>query len=217
MLTRPGRLGSTRARLAIRAGGLLVCLAVAACTSGPGAPDERPYQQQVLAFRADKDQFFRTGKDSPIPPEQRAAFPGLAYYEVDPAARVPTYLTQERSAPAVIIELQTSGDELRKMRKVRTLGFTFAGGTYKLTAFADAEAGNVDRLFVPFGDLTNVSETYRGGRYLELDRTPTGLYDLDFNRAYHPFCVYNVTYICPVPPAENRLSVAIHAGERLAK
>jgi uncharacterized protein len=215
MPTRPGRLGWTRARLKARASGLLACLAVAACTSGPGPPDERPYQQQVLAFRADKDQFFRTGKDSPILPEQRAAFPGLVYYEVDPAARVPTYLTQERSG--VVIELQTSGDELRKMRKVGTLGFTFAGGTYKLTAFADAEAGNVDRLFVPFGDLTNVSETYRGGRYLELDRTPTGLYDLDFNRAYHPFCVYNSTYICPVPPAENRLPVAIHAGERLGK
>ena len=215
MPTRPGRPGSARPRLTNRAGALLACLAVASCTSGPGPPDERPYQEQVAAFRADKDQFFRTGKESPIPAEERAAFTGLAYYAVDPAARVPTYLTQERTAPAVIIQLQTSGDELRKMRKVGTLGFSFAGGTYKLTAFADAEAGNVDRLFVPFGDLTNVSETYRGGRYLELDRTPTGLYDLDFNRAYHPFCVYNTTYICPVPPAENRLPVAIHAGERL--
>ena len=200
-----------------RAGTLAALVVLAACTSGPPAPDERPYQEEVLAFRAEKDAFFKTGKDSPIPPEQRAAFPGLAYYAVDPTARVPTYLTQEGTVPPVIIELQTSGDERRKMRKVGTLGFSYGGGTFKLTAFADVEAGNVDRLFVPFGDLTNVSETYRGGRYLELDRTPTGLYNLDFNRAYHPFCVYNPTYICPVPPAENRLPVAIHAGERLAK
>jgi hypothetical protein len=41
------------------------------------------------------------------------------------------------------------------------------------------------------------------------------MYDLDFNRAYHPYCVYNVSYVCPVPPTENRLSVAIQAGERL--
>jgi uncharacterized protein (DUF1684 family) len=72
------------------------------------------------------------------------------------------------------------------------------------------------RLFVPFGDLTStVDETYKGGRYLDLDRTPTGLYDLDFNRAYHPYCVYSSDYDCPVPPRENRLAVAIRAGEKL--
>src|SRR5262245_8650854 len=142
-----------------RAGAFASLAALAACTSGPPPPDERPYQEEVLAFRTEKDAFFKTGKDSPIPSEQRAAFPGLVYYAVDPAARVPTYLTQEGTAPPVIIELQTSGDERRKMRKVGTLGFSFGGGTFKLTAFADVEAGNVDRLFVPFGDLTNVSET----------------------------------------------------------
>ena len=64
------------------------------------------------------------------------------------------------------------------------------------------------RLFVPFTDMTSGAETYKHGRYLELDRTPTGLYDLDFNRAYHPSCVYNPNYECPVPPKENRLAVA---------
>lgn len=191
--------------------------AVASCTSGPGPPDDRPYLEQVLASRSEKDQFFRSARESPIPLDQRAAFPGLVYYPVDPAARVPTYLTEDRTAPAVVIELQTSGDERRRMRKVGTLGFAYSGASYRLTAFADVDARTVDRLFVPFGDLTNVSETYRGGRYLDLDRTPTGLYDLDFNRAYHPFCVYNPSYICPVPPAENRLPVGIQAGEKLQK
>jgi len=41
------------------------------------------------------------------------------------------------------------------------------------------------------------------------------LYDLDFNRAYHPSCVYNPNYECPVPPKENHLAVAVRAGERL--
>src|SRR5687767_15749920 len=71
------------------------------------------------------------------------------------------------------------------------------------------------RLFVPFGDLTNNKETYGGGRYLDLTRTPTGYYEIDFNRAYHPNCVYDPTWVCPVPPRENRLDVAIPAGERL--
>ena len=68
---------------------------------------------------------------------------------------------------------------------------------------------------MPFHDLTNRIETYGGGRYMNLDRTATGVYDLDFNSAYHPYCVYNETYECPIPPAENRLAVAIRAGERL--
>ena len=71
------------------------------------------------------------------------------------------------------------------------------------------------RLFVPFADLTNGDETYKGGRFLELDQTASGLYDLDFNRAYNPSCVFNVSYICPVPPRENRIAIAIRAGEKL--
>ena len=56
-----------------------------------------------------------------------------------------------------------------------------------------------------------------GGRYLDLDRNPTGIYELDFNRAYHPYCYYNATYECPLPPRENRLKIPIHAGERMKK
>jgi hypothetical protein len=102
-----------------------------------------------------------------------------------------------------------------RMRKVGTLGFTLDGAALTLTAFAEEHATDMRRLFVPFTDLTSGSETYKHGRYLDLDRTPTGLYDLDFNRAYHPSCVYNPNYECPVPPKENHLAVAVRAGERL--
>lgn len=189
-----------------------------ACTSGPGAVDTRPYEQQILEWRQSKDAAFRVpGNDSvsPLPEAKRASFAGLPYYAIDQSYRVPAYLTLESTNPPVIIELQTSGAERDKYRKVGTLGFTLGAASYRLTAFAE-ESGSLTRLFVPFGDLTNGGETYKGGRFLELDRTPTGLYDLDFNRAYHPFCVFNPSYICPVPPRENRLPVAIRAGERLS-
>jgi uncharacterized protein (DUF1684 family) len=201
--------------------GLSWVLAVAvgsACTSGPPPPptDDRPYEQQVQASRTEKDAAFRTRNDSPIPAAARGTFAGLPYFGVDAAYRVPAVLTVDPAARAVVIELSTSSTELRRMRKVGALGFTVSGASYTLTAFVDAEAPDMRRLFVPFGDLTNGAETYKGGRYLDLDRTPTGLYDLDFNRAYHPYCVYDSSYVCPVPPRENRLTVAIRAGERLA-
>jgi uncharacterized protein (DUF1684 family) len=133
---------------------------------------------------------------------------------VDSSYRVPASLEQTPSNPPVIIILPTSRNIPRRMVKVGTLRFTLAGAPLALTAFA-GEGEGLARLFVPFGDTTNRHETYGGGRYLELDITPTGLYDLDFNRATNPYCVYNVTYDCPIPPAENRLNLPIRAGERM--
>jgi uncharacterized protein (DUF1684 family) len=113
------------------------------------------------------------------------------------------------------IDMLTSTGQLRKMRRVGVLAFTLKGQPLTLGAFVEADETDMRRLFVPFGDLTNGTETYPGGRYLDLDRTATGIYDLDFNRAYHPFCFFNSKYDCPYPPAENRLRVPIRAGERL--
>jgi len=189
----------------------------AACTSGPAAPvDSGAHDRDTLEIRARKDVMMREGPDSPIPAEKRTAFGGLAYYDIKPEFHVTSFLTVERTGGApMIITLQTSTDVPRKMRRVGTLGFTLNQTGYKLTAFADVDDLAMKRLFVPFGDTTNNTETYGGGRYLDLDRTASGYYDLDFNRAYHPYCVYNSTYECPVPPRENRLPVPIPAGERL--
>ena len=67
---------------------------------------------------------------------------------------------------------------------------------------------------MPFTDLTTGKETYQAGRYLEIARSSTGIYVVDFNRAYNPYCYYNPTYDCPYPPKENRLPAAILAGEK---
>ena len=122
-------------------------------------------------------------------------------------------ITDVLDRAAMIMPTSTGGQ--REMRRVGALEFTLKGQTLKLTAFVEANAPNVDHLFVPFTDLTSGTETYPAGRYLDLDRNATGLYAIDFNRAYHPFCYYNPTYDCPYPPAENRLKIPIRAGERV--
>lgn len=193
---------------------LTAAAVLAACTSGPQPLEDVSHDQEILAWRASKDAMFKAGADSPLLPGDQAAFTGLPYFPIDPAYRMPAVLNENRS-PRLIIELPTSTTELRRMQRVGTLTFTLKGTTLTLTAFADEGERSITRLFVPFGDLTSGTETYKGGRYLELDRTSTTLYDLDFNRAYHPFCVFNTSYVCPVPPRENRLAVAIQAGERL--
>jgi len=156
----------------------------------------------------------RGSSESPVPADKRATFPPLSYFAVDPSYRIPASLQPAPSGPP--IEMPTSTGQRRRMRRVGTLAFTLKGQPLSLGAFVEADQQDMNRLFVPFGDLTNGVETYQGGRYLELDRTPTGLYDLDFNRAFHPFCLFNSSYDCPYPPAESRLTVAIRAGEKLA-
>jgi uncharacterized protein len=190
-------------------------LALASCSSGPPPPVQAAsYEASMVAGRQAKDAFFKTGAESPIPEVARRTFTGLVYFPVDPDYHVPASLDEERSSPPVTITLPTSKNLPRRMVKVGSLRFAVAGSNLRLTAFV-GEGEGLERLFVPFGDLTNRQETYGGGRYLELERTATGLYDLDFNRATNPYCVYNAGYDCPIPPAENRLPIPIRAGERM--
>lgn len=172
-----------------------------------------PYEDEVAAWRAEKDAFMRSG-ESPVVPEQRAGFAPLVYYAVGQDYRIPAALKVAQSDD--VLQMPTSTGLRRQMRRVGTLSFTLKGQPHTLTAFMDAAQPDMRRLFVPFGDLTNATETYTGGRYLDLDRTATGIYDLDFNRAYFPFCYYNAAYDCPLPPRENRLKVPIKAGEKMA-
>jgi uncharacterized protein (DUF1684 family) len=172
-----------------------------------------PYEEGIAAWRAEKDRYMRESPESPLPAASRSAFPPLPYFPIAQDYRVPAAL---RVAPGNdVLEMMTSTGQIRKMRRVGALEFTLKGQALKLTAFADITDTSLRRLFVPFGDSTNGNETYPGGRYMDLDRTATGIYDLDFNRAYHPFCLFNPTYDCPVPPRENRLQVPVRAGEKL--
>ena len=113
------------------------------------------------------------------------------------------------------MEMPTSTGQRRQMQRVGRLEFSLKGQSLTLGAFVEAGSQSFDRLFVPFTDLTSGTETYPAGRYLDLDRTRTGIYIIDFNRAYNPYCYYNPTYDCPYPPRENRLQMPIRAGEKM--
>jgi uncharacterized protein (DUF1684 family) len=203
MIFRGARIGAAAALAALLAG-------TAACSS----PRELPYEEQIASWRAEKDRFMRSS-ESPVAEAQRATFAELPYFPTNEEYRIPAALRPGKVED--ILEMPTSTGQRRHMRRIGALEFTLKGEPLKLTAFADASDTQLRRLFVPFFDRTNGTETYPGGRYLDLDRTATGIYDLDFNRAYHPFCLFNATYDCPVPPRENRLPVPVRAGEKLAQ
>jgi uncharacterized protein len=185
---------------------LLLALAVPACGG------DLSYEEEIAAWRADKDEYMRSD-ESPVEAADRRGYPPLSYYATSQDYRIPASLNLVESKD--VIELPTSQNQRVQMRRVGYLEFRLKGEPLRLTAFASAEDQAMRRLFVPFGDLTNEHETYKGGRYMDLRRTGTGIYDLDFNRAYLPYCVYNPKYDCPLPPRENRLKTFIRAGERM--
>ena len=207
-----GRVRAGRDRAALAAAALAAAvLAAGACSPPP--PDEAGYVERLLEDRAFKDEFFASGPDSPVPLDRRSWMLPVRYYEPDLAYRVPAQLTVPEEQP--VFQVPTSTGQVRAMQRVGTLEFMLNGEPRTLAALVELPAADVTRLFVPFRDETSGTETYPAGRYLDLDRTPTGIYDLDFNRAYHPTCYYDEEFDCPFPPPENRLATPVRAGERL--
>jgi uncharacterized protein (DUF1684 family) len=182
--------------------------AILACSS-PRPDNPRDYAAMITELRAAKDDQFQREKD-PIPASRKSEFLPLAYYPIDPDYHISAALKPADDRATLM--MPTSSGQLRRMIRLGTLEFTLRGQQLTLSAFTE---GDVTRLFVPFGDMTNGSETYPAGRFLDLDRTATNLYELDFNRAYIPYCYYNAAFECPYPPAENRLKLPIRAGERM--
>jgi hypothetical protein len=183
--------------------------------------EHRPidYAEAIEQFRAEKDAYYRTGGHSPIPVAEREAFSGLPYYPVDPALRfqdrtLEPYTGDEPSD----FQIPTSDGKLRPAHRAGKLTFDLDGERRALTAytFDVGDESDDESLFVPFLDRTSGTETYGAGRYLDLDPEEDGTYTLDFNFAYHPSCVYDPRFSCPLTPPENRLPIRIEAGERLA-
>ena len=160
--------------------------------------------------RAAKDAFYGTSTDSPLLPEQKAAFQGLNYYPEAPDLAFE--VTPDPFADPELIDMQTStGDQARYLRWAR-LTLPLPGGQVELTVFRDP---GTDSFFLPFQDAGRGTETYGAGRYVDVEPLAGGRVRIDFNYAYNPYCAYNDGWSCPLPPAENRLNVPIRAGEKV--
>ena len=187
-------------------------LLATACSSKP--PDQpKDYVGKIAAERAAKDATFLAA-DDPIPKAKHAEFLPLAYFSVDPDYNAPGVL--KPIDDKTVYEMPTSTGANRKMRRVGSLEFTLKGQPMKLLAFNELGT-DPGSLFVAFSDLTSGAETYAAGRFMDLARNATGIYEVDFNRAYIPYCYYNPTYECPYPPPENRLKIPIRAGEKMKR
>jgi len=189
---------------------LAILIALSSCSNKP--PENKDYASRLTGERQAKDAQFME-EDEPVPKSRKAKLLPLAYFPIDPDYNVPAAL--KPAEKEAVVQMPTSTGALRLTRIVGTMEFVLKGQPLKLTASVDAAATNLDHLTVMFTDLTSGAETYPGGRYIEFDRNGSGIYELDFNRAFNPYCYYNESYECPFPPPENRLKIPIRVGERL--
>jgi len=179
-----------------------------------GGPDA------ITRFRRGRDDLFRSHPQSPIEPDERAAFTGLHYFPDGPAYRVNARFEPGEGSELVI---DTGGEDgAVRYRRAGHLVFRLHGEGCRLTVLSLVQyAGG---LFVPFRDKTSGHETYGGGRYLldtakdtdglVLEITP-GSSDvvIDFNYAYNASCAYSPRWACPLAPPENHMTVPVNAGE----
>jgi uncharacterized protein len=173
-------------------------------------PPSLEYASRLKQERIGKDKYFKENKDSPI--ENKADFKGLKYYEINEKYKVVASLILESDDKKNII--QTTDNKADTLKVFGVAKFEINGKMSQLTIYNQQ---NSRSLFVPFRDGSSGKETYGGGRFLEVPITDVlgNKVVLDFNLAYHPYCAYNHTYICPIPPKENTLEISILAGEKL--
>lgn len=173
------------------------------------------WREQLLGARKTKDESFVRDPYSPIPPSTRRTFQGLKYFDPDPAYAVEARL--ERSAAPSLVVIEASGGDERRYLDVGPARFRLHGQDLELRVWEPVDdAEDEPYIFIALRDATSGKETYGGGRYFDTDPPgPDGRFVLDFNRAYHPYCTYDDSWSCVIPPAANWLTVEVRAGERL--
>jgi uncharacterized protein (DUF1684 family) len=191
-------------------------------------------------WRETREELFRTHPQSPVPDGARAGF-RARHWPYDPAWRFeavvePWEPEADVAGPlsgfglglaepmlggfTLALPISTGGEE--EFTRIGRVTLPFAAGERSLGLYW--MAGYAGGLFLPFRDATSGRETYGAGRYL-LDAAKSadlgpgaqpGSLVLDFNFAFQPSCAFDPRWACPLAPPENRLDIAVEAGERLA-
>lgn len=139
----------------------------------------------------------------------RTAFAGLDYWNADPGWRIEGRFVPH--VPARTLEIATITGGVEAMPNPGAVEFEREGRSFRLEAIGGGDGG----LFLIMADRTSGQGSYGAGRYLDAPAPDDeGRVVLDFNRAYNPPCAFTDYATCPLPPLENRLDLAITAGEK---
>lgn len=177
--------------------------------------DSLKAREEIIAFQKKLNDEYKNRNESPLDASAFATFKGHDYFPINLDYRVVAKLEVTPSTP--FFSMKTTTSRFSTERIYGYVNFTLKGKKFRLPVYQSKDlmqtAEYADYLFFPFTDLTSGSETYGGGRYIDLAIPKSG--DdvvIDFNMAYNPYCAYNKRYSCPIVPAENQMDVEIPAG-----
>jgi len=169
---------------------------------------------KVEEFQKELNAEYANPNTSPLMKEDLAAFKGLDFYPINESFFVVAkFVRTPKEKP---FKMTTSTDRKPLYVKYGEVHFVLEGKNFKLNVYRDIALSKNNRykdyLFLPFSDLTCGSESYIGGRYIDLTIPKGNTITIDFNTAYNPYCAYSHHYSCPKVPLENDLNIAIKAG-----
>lgn len=174
------------------------------------------FKEHIAVYRQKYMDDFLAEQRSPL---KKDDLPNLRFFDADSTYSIVANVALLQDQP--LIKLTTFDGSSVEYRRFAKLTFTLKGKVLKLTLFKSPTLTAIpqykDHLFLPFTDKTNSTDTYPGGKYIDLNANDIkdGAIAIDFNKAYNPYCAYSDGYRCPVPPLENKLSVKVEAGEKL--
>ncbi|KXX72434.1 DUF1684 domain-containing protein [Flammeovirga sp. SJP92] len=178
--------------------------------------DQGKYLEKMNIERAEKNEEFKDEKTSPLKEEELKSFTSLNYYSPDKQYIINAKL--EWAEKPESIKIASTNGEPRTYKKVAWASFKIDNQEQKLVLLQNAFPNPLTKglTMVLFRDQTSGKTTYGAGRYIELRGLKKGSMQtvIDFNRAYNPYCAYNDSYDCPLPPLENQMTVEINAGEK---
>ena len=168
---------------------------------------EESYIAKIERIRERQNKSFRKSPNSPLTADQKLDFKGLSYFLIDEKYKITTEMKIFDKQTEIMVP-STKGDERRYVR-FAFIEFELEGQKNRLTILKPPQH---DYLFLPFKDKTTGNESYKGGRYVEIERLSDEKIMIDFNLAYNPLCAYNDRWNCAGIPEENILQISICAG-----
>lgn len=174
------------------------------------------YTHQISKHRENYKQDFV--KDSYAPLKEKD-LQNLHFYPADSTYRIMANVEILKNEK--VFKMPTYDGTSKEFYRYARISFNLNGNSVSMTLYKNvalsANPTYKDLLFLPFTDETNNKETYGGGRYIDLSskEIADNKIEVDFNKAYNPYCAYSEGYRCPVPPEENDLQLEIKAGEQL--
>ena len=140
----------------------------------------------------------------------RSGFLGIDYFPIDPSWRIEAKWVA--FDPPHILEIPNVIGTIDKMPVPGKAVFEHDGKTFELLPVLETE--DAEELFYMIADKTSGKETYGAARFIYSAMPKDGKVVIDFNKAYNPPCAFTPFATCPLAPPENRLGVAVKAGEK---